>query len=238
MSDTPDLVRYTLDGPVARIDLDDGKVNALGHPLMDAFLDALDRAEREARAVLMVGRPGRFCAGFDLRGMTAGLDSALGLLRRGKDVFTRLYAFPRPVVMAVTGHAMAGGALLTLTADRRLGARGDFKIGLNEVAIQMTLPRLGVELARERLDPRRLTEAVMFARIYAPDEAAAVGYLDRVVDPDALLDEALGEARALARLPSAAYAGTKQRVREHFLAAVDAGFEADVAEMQALLVGK
>lgn len=231
MSDTPELVRYTLDGPVARIDLDDGKVNALAHPLMEAFSEALDRAEREARAVVIAGRPGRFSAGFDLRGMMAGPESAVALLRRGKEIFVRLYAFPRPVVMAVTGHAMAGGALLTLTADRRLGARGDFKIGLNEVAIQMTLPRLGVELARQRLDPRRLTEAVMFARIYSPDEATSVGYLDRVVEPEALIDEAMDEARALAQLPGVAFAGTKQRVREYTLARIEQIFETDLAEL-------
>lgn len=229
MSD--DTVRYTLDGPIARIELDDGKVNALSHPLMQACLDALDRAEAEARAVLLIGRPGRFSAGFDLRGMMAGRDAAVALVRQGAQLFTRLFAFPRPVVIACTGHAIAGGALILLTADRRIGARGDSKIGLNEVAIQMTLPRLGVELASARLDRRHLTEATLCARLYTPDEAAAIGFLDRVVEPDALIDAALAEATALARYSRDAFAGTKQRLREHTLARIERDFERDLAEL-------
>lgn len=228
-------VNYTLEDEVALIQLDDGKANALSFDLMDALMDALDRAESEARAVILTGRPGRFSAGFDLKVMTSGIDAAIGMLRRGGDVLTRLYAFPRPVVAACTGHAVAGGALLLLTADRRLGVRGDFKIGLNEVAIQMTLPRLGMELARDRLDPRRLTEATLFARLYAPDEAEEAGYLDAVVEPDALMGQAMTEAQALGRLPRAAFAGTKQRLREYTLARIAERFDADLVELAAPL---
>lgn len=226
-----DPVTYTLDGRVAHIHLDDGKVNALSFPLMDALLAALDRAESEARAVVLTGRPGRFSAGFDLRVMMQGPDAAVAMLRRGADVYTRLYGFPRPVVIACTGHAIAGGSLLLLTGDRRIGVEGDFKIGLNEVAIQMTLPRLGIELARDRLTPHHLTEATLFARLYPPPEAAAAGYLDRVVPPDALLPTALAEAKALADLPTAAFAGTKLRLREHTLARITESLDTDLTAL-------
>lgn len=228
-------VKYTLEDDVAHIQLDDGKANALSFDLMDALLAALDRAESEARAVLLSGRPGRFSAGFDLRVMTTSMDAAITMLRRGAQVYTRLYGFPRPVVMACTGHAVAGGSLLLLTGDRRLGVSGDFKIGLNEVAIQMTLPRLGMELARDRLAPRRLTEATLFARLYAPDEAAEVGYLDAVVEPEALMPQAMAEAQALSKLPAQAFAGTKVRLREYTLARIGERLEADFAELAAPL---
>lgn len=226
-----DPVTYELDGPIARITLDDGKANALSHPLMNAALEALDRAESEARAVLITGRPGRFSAGFDLRGMMAGRDAAIDLLRTGARLFLRLFAYPRPVVIACTGHAIAGGALTLLTADRRIGAAGDFKIGLNEVAIQMTLPRLGVELARARLDRRHLTDATLCARLYDPEGAAAIGFLDATVAPDALLTTAAAEAQALAKLSTAAFAGTKLRLREATIARIEAEFERDLAEL-------
>lgn len=226
-------VHYTLEERVAHIQMDDGKVNALSFDLMDQLLAALDRAEDEARAVVLSGRAGRFSAGFDLKVMTAGMDAAIGMLRRGAEVYTRLYGCPRPVVIACTGHAMAGGSLLLLTGDRRLGVRGDFKIGLNEVAIQMTLPRLGMELARARLEPRRLIEATLFARLYGPEDAAEVGYLDEVVAPEALMAQAMAEARALAKLPGHAFAGTKHRLREYTLARIGDTLEKDFAELAA-----
>jgi len=226
-------VRYSLDERVARIDLDDGKANALSFDLMDALMEALDRADSEARALVIAGRPGRFSAGFDLKVMMSGIDNAVKMLRRGAEVYTRLYSFPMPVIMACTGHAIAGGSLLLLTGDRRIGIRGPFQIGLNEVAISMTLPRLGVELALARLDPRRQTEAVALATLYSPDEAVEVGFLDRVVEPEALVDEALAEAAKLARLPREPIRGTKFRLREHTLARIEACMDADMAEFLA-----
>lgn len=230
-------VQYSLEDGVARIQLDDGKANALSYPLMDAFMAALDRAEREARAILLVGRAGRFSAGFDLKVMMTGPAAAVAMLRRGAQLFTRLYGFPRPVVAACTGHAIAGGSLLLLTADHRIGADGDFKIGLNEVSIQMTLPRLGMELARDRLDPRRLTEATLFARIYSPREAVDVGYLDAVAAPDALIETAAARAAALAKLPSDAFAGTKLRLREYTLARIGETLERDLNELSGAMKG-
>lgn len=228
-------VHYTLEDRVAHIQLDDGKANALSFDLMDTLLEALDRAESEARALVISGRAGRFSAGFDLKVMTAGMDSAIGMLRRGAQVYTRLYSFPRPVVMACTGHAVAGGSLLLLTGDRRLGVAGDFKIGLNEVAIQMILPRLGMELARARLNPLRLTEATLFARLYDPEEAVTVGYLDAVVEGEKLMAQAMAEAAALTKLPGKAFAGTKTRLREYTLARIEETMEKDFAELAAAM---
>lgn len=211
MSDS--IVSYRLEQRVAIVTLDDGKVNALGHPLLDALDAALDRAEQEARAVVLVGRPGRFSAGFDLRELTAGPEQAVALFEKGATLYQRLYGFPKPVVAACTGHAVAGGALLLLCADVRVGADGPFQVGLNEVAIGLVLPRLAIELATARLDPRRLTEATVLGALFDPAEAAAVGYLDRVVPAEGLIDAALAEAARLGTLPSPALSATKRAVR-------------------------
>ncbi|MCB9535650.1 MAG: crotonase/enoyl-CoA hydratase family protein [Myxococcales bacterium] len=211
MSDS--IVSYRLEDRVAVVTFDDGKVNALGHALLDGVGAALDRAEEEARAVVLVGRPGRFSAGFDLKELTSGPERAVALFEKGAMLYQRLYGFPKPVVAACTGHAVAGGALLLLSADLRVGAEGDFQLGLNEVAIGLTLPRLAIELATARLDPRRLTEATVLGQVFGPAEAVAVGYLDRVVPGDALRATAIAEAARLGTLPSPALAATKRAVR-------------------------
>ena len=112
------LVRYTQEDKVAVIAMDDGKANALSVQMIDELLAALERAEREAGAVLLTGRPEKFCAGFDLKVMMSGPANAIALLSRGAELLLRLFELPLPVVMAVTGHAMAGGILVVCTGDR------------------------------------------------------------------------------------------------------------------------
>jgi enoyl-CoA hydratase len=225
------VIDYTLSDKTAIIRMDDGKANALSYAMMDEVQEALTRAEQEASAVVLTGRPGRFCAGFDLREMMKGAESARALVTRGADFLLRLYLFPRPLVVACSGHALAGGALTVLTGDLRIGAQGAFRVGLNEVQIGMPVPILAMELARDRLAHRALQEATLFARIYAPDEAVEAGYLDRVVGEATLLEEATREAARLAALPGDAYAKTKTILRERTVNYVRQNLEMDMIRL-------
>jgi enoyl-CoA hydratase len=210
---TSQLLDYRLDGTLAVLTLDDGKANAYSHEALDAIGAALDRAEQEATAVLLVGRPGRFSAGFDLSVMTSGDEPMRALVSAGAELLLRVFTFPMPVVVACTGHALAAGALMLLSADRRIGADGAFKIGLNEVAIGMGLPHFAVELARYRM-PASAFDSALLGRTFAPADAVAAGYLDRVVAPDDLLAEATAEATELAALSKGAVAHSKRLARQ------------------------
>ena len=223
------MITYTLsDEGIAHINLDDGKANALGPTLISAFKDAIAQAEHEAKALCVSGRPGRFCAGFDLKLMTKSPESAVDLLTQGKDLFLQLYGCKVPVIIACTGHAVAGGALLLLCADARVGVDGEFKIGLNEVGIGMTMPKLGVELARDRLDPRKLTESVVLGKLYNPAEGRDVGYLDAVVPPEYMQAAIDSVCMQLSKLDTAAYYGTKMRVRKATIDLIEETFAEDV----------
>lgn len=228
MSDTPSIVRYELVDKVATITMDDGKANALSVAMIEQVLAALDRATAEASAVVLTGRPDKFCAGFDLRVMMSGPDAAIDLLRRGSDLLMRLFELPLPLVIAATGHALAGGALVVLTGDHRIAADGAFKIGLNEVAIGMPVPVLAMELARARLLPTELTRATLLANIYTPTEARAAGYVDAVVPVDALSETAATEAKRLGGLAKGAFTGTKQRLRQATVDMIRSTFDEDV----------
>jgi len=223
------LVSYTLTEGTAVVTMDDGKANALSDAMIGELLAALARAEQEASAVVLAGRADKFCAGFDLRAMMAGPESAIALLRHGSELLLRLFTLPLPLVVAATGHALAGGALVVLTGDVRFAADGAYKIGLNEVAIGLPVPMLAMELARARLLPTELTRATLLAQIYTPVEAQAAGYVDRVVAADQLLATATAEAARLGKLPRGAFAGTKQRLREATVALIKTSFESDVA---------
>jgi enoyl-CoA hydratase len=210
---TTDKIRYDLRDGIALITFDDGKVNAISHEVIDGLDAALARAENEARAVLLAGRDKRLSAGFDLSVMTGGIEAARALVTAGAELMLRIYTFPLPVVVACTGHALAAGAILLLASDWRAGAGGEFKIGLNEVAIGLTLPLFALELARDRLSKRHFSAAVTQARIFDPKGALDAGFLDSVEPPETLLDASLRRAAELAKLPDAAFRETKARER-------------------------
>ena len=218
---------------VAVLRWDDGKANAIGFEALDALHAALDRAEKEAQAVLLAGRPGRFSAGFDLKQLAAGGESTRKLIGGGARLLLRLYLHPQPVVVACTGHAIAAGALAVLVGDTRIGARGDFKIGLNEVAIGMGVPEFLVELARDRLSKRHFSAAVVQAQLYDADGAVDAGFLDAACEPGELLDRARAEAVRLAQLPTAAYASAKRATRQATADRIEAGLDANLARFTA-----
>jgi len=213
--------------------MDDGKANALSFAMFDGLNAGLDRAAAAGKVVLISGRPGKFSAGFDLTVMGKGGAEMMALLRQGADLARRLMAFDTPVVLAVSGHALAMGALLCLSADYRIGIRGDYKLGLNEVAIGLPLPWFGVELARARLASGHVNPAVGLARIYDPSAAVTAGYLDEVVEPDALESHAAGMAQAIASLDPDAHRVSKQRVRSEFFPRYDEALRRDFDEGQA-----
>jgi enoyl-CoA hydratase len=216
-------------GDVAILRMDDGKANALSPAALDDIGSALDQAEESGQAVLLTGRPGRFCAGFDLGVMRdGGADAARALVAQGARVALRLARFPAPVVIAGTGHALAMGAVLLMAADTRIASEGSYKIGFNEVAIGMTTPIFLVELARERISKRHYVRAVVQSEIYDPVSALDAGFFDRVVAESALFDEALGEAGRLAKLPRGAYLGTRARVRGATLDKIEETLESDL----------
>jgi len=210
-----DIVSYSQIGKVAALTMDDGKVNAIS-PVMSAALESgLDRAVNEADAIVIRGRDGVFCGGFDLKiiqGDDQEQKNQMG--EAGMALLKRIFMLPKPVIFAVTGHAVAMGALLTLTGDARIGISGNFRIGLNETSIGLLLPITGIELARDRLDPRFFQRATINAELFSPEDAVRSGYLDYVtntLDFDSAITKMSND---LATLDFKAFSETKRRVRQ------------------------
>lgn len=204
-------VTVTMHESVGVVTLDDGKVNALNLEIVDELDKAIDAVEREARALVVAGRPGVFCAGLD-NGQVSALDSTtVELLTRCTHVVLRLREFRHPVVAACTGHAVAAGAVLLLCSDVRIGAAGDYKIGFSEVSQGFPVTELAVALARERLSPRYVTLACMAGQTYNPEQAAYVGFLDRTGPPESVIDEAVAAAAGMVdRVDLAAFVATRK----------------------------
>ena len=215
---------YEQVGDVALVTMNDGKANVFGPPMIAAVNAMLDRAADEAKAVVLTGRPGLFSGGFDLNVFRDGGPEearAMGLV--GARLMMRLYGWPQPLVVAASGHAIALGALCVLTGDHRLAAGGDFRLGLNEVAIGRTLPPFAWLLARERLSKRALTQAALTAKMYDPEGARDAGFVDEVATADELRDVALERAAQLAEFDANTFSAMKQGLRADGIDAVLAG---------------
>jgi enoyl-CoA hydratase len=225
------LVQYEVRDRIAYVTIANGKANALSPEVIAGLGDALTRAEdageTEVGAVVITGAPGMLTGGFDLKVMKTSAQAAGQLVTDGGELFARMYGSQIPIVVACTGHAIAAGALLLLGADARIGARGEFRIGLIETQLGMVLPRWAVELAQERLSKRHVQDATVGARIYDPDGAVDAGFLDSVAPPEALADTALAEARRWAELPRAAYRGQVKMCRGERLGRLSEAIAAD-----------
>jgi enoyl-CoA hydratase len=226
-----DPVKTELREGIAVVQIDDGKANALSPTVLEGIGAGLDLAEKEAGAVLLVGRSGRFSAGFDLSVLSQGAEAGRDLVSAGGELCARLYELSKPVVAACTGHAIAAGAIVLMAADYRVGARGDFKLGLNETAIGMALPIFALEFAAARLSKRHFERATSQATLYAPEGALDAGYLDAVVEPGAVVDVAFAEAVRLSGLTQPAFALSKRRAHAAVVARIRETLAEDMARL-------
>ena len=216
------MLNYRKEGDVAVITMDDGKANAVSHNYIDNLNDGLDRAEGEAKAVVLQGRSGVFSAGFDLKEIGKGPAESKALVDKGAALLLRLFSLPMPVVAASAGHAIAAGALLMLASDTRFGVGGDAKYGLNETAIGMTLPPFGLQIALCRVSKRHQTQAIIQASLYDAEGAQRAGFIDEIVSAEELEQCALAKATELAELPTQAYAAMKLDVRRDYIGIIAA----------------
>mgnify|MGYP002880892152 CR=1 FL=1 len=214
-------MKIKIERNIAVLTFDDGKANAVGHDFIDGMTDGLDKAESDASAVVIMGKEGLFSAGFDLKEIQKGQKEAAALVNRGANMLFRLFGFPQPVIAGCTGHAVAMGAFTLLACDTRIGTLGDFKLGLNETAIGMTLPVFGHQLAQNRLSKRHLTSAVIQSQMFSPEEAIDAGFLDSVKEPEDIKIACLEAAQQLMVLPTETYGQMKRDTRQAELAAIE-----------------
>lgn len=222
-----ELVQYSLNDGVATLTLANGKVNAVSPAVIADFNHALDQAEAAGAVVIVTGQPGILSGGYDLKVMTSGPQAALDLVAAGSTLARRMLAHPQPIIVACSGHAVAKGAFLLLSADYRIGVEGAFSIGLNEVKIGMTMHHVGIALARDRLSKPVFQRAVINAEMFTPQSAIAAGFLDRVVPADQLLTVAHAVAQEFKQLNMKAHTNTKLKVRKDLLDTLAAAIESD-----------
>lgn len=222
-----ELVNYKIDQGIATIQMDDGKANALSTAMWDQLAVALDCAEEAGAIVILKGRSGIFSGGYDLKELSQGPEQAVQLVGRGSEMARRLLAFPTPVVAVSAGHCIAMGAFLMLACDYRVGVCGDFKIGLNETLIGMTMHHFGIELARYRLPANYFSRCVVNAELLPPDLAVCAGFYDELAAPEQLDTKTANVTSQLANLNNSAFLANKIKTRKQLLELLDRCIQID-----------
>jgi enoyl-CoA hydratase len=216
-------------GRTARIQMDDGKVNAMGVDMLSALHRAFDRASEENAIVVLSGRETIFSAGFDLKVFSAGgAEESRRMLNLGAELALKILSFPTPVITVTTGHAYPMGAFLMLAADWRIGTEGEWRTGMNEVQIGLTVPRFALEIARQRLTPSYFSRTAVTGEMFGPEEALKAGFLDQLTPTPGLTAAVDAAVARMERLDAGAHAATKLRARAGAIAAIRAAIDEEL----------
>ncbi len=222
-------VTYSRSGLIGKIVMDDGKLNVMSIGMLEELHSAFEEAQRDESVVILTGHGKAFSAGFDLKVFSHGTSTDIyNMLKSGAELALRLLSFPTPVVVACNGHALPMGAFLLMSSDIRIAASGEYGIGMNEVAIGLTVPRFAVEIARQRLTPPYFNRAITTGQIFSPTEAVAAGFVDWTVAASELEADALKTADALSKIDFTSHAASKLRARGPAIKAIRAAIDQDI----------
>ena len=211
-----------------------GRANAIDIELFEELTAVLEKAAGDGcRALVVTGTGPIFSAGVDLRRVLAEGEEYLRrfvpLIGEG---LRRLFSFPRPVVAAINGHAVAGGCIMACACDRRIAAAGGATVGVPELRVGVPYPSTALEILRFVVGDRALEEVVYAAGTSGLEEAREIGLVDEIVPAEGLIDRAVAVAERMSRVAPETFAVTKRQIRRPVLDRLDAGAEAVDREVE------
>ena len=196
---------------ISVITLDDGKANVFSTKMSTDINECLDEVSVEDGCIVLTGREGMFSAGFDLKTLQGGdMDQIQEMTTTGFKLLSRIFSFPRPVIAACSGHGIALGTFLLCCCDYRIGIKGDFMLGANEMRTNMVIPPPILELIKFRVAQSHKYRAVLGAEMYTFENAKEAGLIDEVVDSNILMETAFNKAKDLATMGHPSYSMTKE----------------------------
>jgi enoyl-CoA hydratase len=221
------MVRTEQLDTVAILHLEHGSANTFDVEFCSRAVEELEKhRDSQTRAIILTGRRNIFSAGVDLlRLVEEGPDYARDLLEVFHDFCSQVFVFPKPIVAAINGHAIAGGCVLACMADWRLMVQESGRIGVPELLVGVPFPAAPLEVMRFAVPPQHLQEVIYFGNTYDPEEALARGLVDRLVPEQDLQTRALEDARLLASLPETTFRLTKIQLREPVVERMRIGHE-------------
>ena len=218
------MIQLDTEAGIATLRLDRPPANALDLQFLTKLSETFAELEKQddLGALIVTGTGRFFSAGLDLKAVPAySADEQQQLATELNRMVGRLYGLPLPVVAAVNGHSIAGGVIVQLCCDYRIGAEGDYKIGLTEARVGVVFPVAPMAVVQNELSKPAARVAVLLARNVSPQEALAQGLLDELQPAERLLARAREVAEEMAALPRASFGRIKRQMRAVVLAQVE-----------------
>jgi enoyl-CoA hydratase len=205
------LATLTSKDNISIITLDDGKANVFSPKMIQDVNECLDKVPTDSGAIIITGRQGMFSAGFDLKIISAGdMQATMDMSLSGFKLLSRIFSFPRPILAACSGHGIALGTFLLCCCDYRVGVKGDFMIGANEMRTNMVIPIPILELINHRVSSSHKYRAILGAEMYSIENGIGAGLIDEVVDAENLMETAMLKVKDLATMGHPSYTLTKE----------------------------
>ena len=205
------IATLTSKDDISIITLDDGKANVFSPKMIQDVNECLDKVPTESGALIITGRDGMFSAGFDLKIISSGdMQATMDMSLSGFKLLSRIFSFPRPVLAACSGHGIALGTFLLCCCDYRIGVKGDYMIGANEMRTNMVIPIPILELISHRVTASHKYRAILGAEMYSLQNGVEAGLIDEIVDSNDLMEAAKLKAKDLASMGHPSYSLTKE----------------------------
>lgn len=207
---TTPIATLSQENNISIITLDDGKANAFSFEMLTQVNQLLAQVPRDSGTLVITGRDGIFSGGFDLKTLATGdMEKITKMVQLGYKLLLELYSFERPIVAAVSGHAIALGIFITCCADYRIAKNGQYVCQANEVRNHMDIPTQIMEILIARVNKNYFYPAVYHSDAYSMQDSIAVGFIDEVVEEDKFMSRVMDKAEELSSLPHPQYVNTK-----------------------------
>jgi len=223
---TDKIATLKKEGNVSIITLDDGKANVFSPEMSHQINECLDQVATEEGCLVITGKEGMFSGGLDLKIIQSGdIERIQEMSSKAFKLLARIFSFPRPVIAACSGHAVALGTFLLCCCDYRIGVKGEFMLGANEMRTNMVIPTPILELIKFRVSNTHKYRAVLGAEMYKLEDSISAGLIDEVVDQDLLMTTVTEKAKDLATMGHPSYSMTKELFIAEPMSKINAAME-------------
>lgn len=228
-----EFVKIGREGDIAVVTLCKGKVHEISEPAVDQIFDTFKELEKDdnARGIILTGEGKFFSFGLDLPGFLGYRKEMFAhFLSRFTGLYQYLFNYPKPILAALNGHTIAGGCMLANACDYRMMVSGNAKISLNEITFGSTVFAGATAILKYLIGGRNSEKILLTGKMYTAEEAQALGLVDRVVEADSLMAEAMKVIKEMAMHDLTAYAHIKKLLRAPVVKLMESREEMSIAE--------
>jgi len=228
-----EFIKIDRENDIAVITLCKGKVHEISEPAVDQIHNAFKEFEKDhnIRGILLTGEGKFFSFGLDIPGF---LEYRKAMFARFLSKFTNLYrylfTYPKPILAALNGHTIAGGCMIANACDYRMMVSGNARISLNEITFGSTVFAGATAMLKYLIGGRNAEKMFLTGKMFTAEEALELGLVDRVVEVDSLMTEAMKELKDMAKHDLTAYAHVKKLLRAPVVRLMESREEMSIAE--------